>query len=77
MPKPLLSRELYLVSKKSFPFDLFRLIVESLVRITREQLAKKTIEFAPWLKEDIYTIDLDNDKKIPFSAFLKHEEIIR
>lgn len=77
IPKPLLSRELYLVSKKSFPFDLFRLIVESLVRITREQLAKKTIEFAPWLKEDIYTIDLDNDKKIPFSAFLKHEEIIR
>ena len=77
MPKPLLSRELYLVSKKSFPFDLFRLIVESLVRITRERLAKKTIEFASWLKEDIYTIDLDNDKKIPYSTFLKHEEIIR
>lgn len=43
MPKPLLSRELYLVSKKSFPFDLFRLIVESLVRITRERLAKRQL----------------------------------
>lgn len=68
MPAPTLSREVFLVSRNSVPFSLFQTIFEALTTITQKKLAKETIEIAPWLKEEIFTVDLDNEKKIPFSS---------
>lgn len=68
MPAPTLSREVFLVSRNSVPFSLFQTIFEALTRITQKKLAKETIEIAPWLEEEIFTVDLDNEKKISFSS---------
>ena len=68
MPAPTLSREVFLVSRNSVPFSLFQRIFEALTTITQKKLAKETIEIAPWLEEEIFTVDLDNEKKIPFTS---------
>ena len=67
MPKPLLSREIFLVAKNTFPFELFQTIYQNLVRITRSQIASRTLQFAPWLKGEIFTADLATGKKVVYS----------
>jgi DNA-binding transcriptional LysR family regulator len=71
MPKPILTRELYLVSKKNFPFELFQSLYTNLVLITREKLAKRTVLLAPWLRGEIYTSDLTSERKALYTESIE------
>lgn len=74
MPKPLLSREVYLISKKSFSYELYQSVYFSLAQLIRDILAPKTIALAPWLKDDLLIVDPATEKKKPFSEFIADQK---